>query len=233
MERFFEKIIKPILIKYEPSHIVEIGVFLAGRTTIKLLEFCKMMNSTITVIDPVPGFNTNAYEAVFSEELVLHKKHSLEVLSEIQAADVVLIDGDHNWYTVYHELMAIEQIATRTGKFPIVILHDTEWPYGRRDSYYFPDTIPIQYRKPHAQKGVKAGSSELVESGGINETQFNAMNEYGEENGVLTAIEDFLKVTTFSLSFHRVYTNNGLGILVPSDKKVDTVMQYIMDTSGL
>ncbi|MNY58181.1 hypothetical protein D3C86_1944880 [compost metagenome] len=80
---------------------------------------------------------------------------------------------------------------------------------------------------------MKAGSNELVESGGINEDQFNAMNEYGEENGVLTAIEDFLKVTTFALSFHRVYTNNGLGILAPSEKKTDTVMQYIMDTSGL
>ncbi|KRE75101.1 class I SAM-dependent methyltransferase [Paenibacillus sp. Soil750] len=233
MERFFEKIIKPILIKYEAKHIVEIGVFLGGRTTIKLLEFCKIMNGKLTVIDPAPGFNTYAYEAVFSEELVFHQKHSLEVLSELQAADVFLIDGDHNWYTVYHELMAIEQMAIRSGKFPIVILHDTEWPYGRRDSYYFPETIPTQYRKLHAQKGVKAGSSELVETGGINETQFNAMNEYGEENGVLTAIEDFLKVTTFSLSFHRVYTNNGLGILVPSDEKVDTVMQYITDTSGL
>ena len=201
MNRFFEKIIKPILIKYEASHIVEIGVFLAGRTTIKLLEFCKMMNSKLTVIDPAPGFNTYAYEAVFSEEIVIHIKHSLEVLSEIQAADVFLIDGDHNWYTVYHELMAIEQIAARTGKFPIVILHDTEWPYGRRDSYYFPETIPAQYLKSHAQKGMKAGSSELVESGGINENQYNALHEHGEKNGVLTAIEDFLKVTAFSLSF--------------------------------
>ncbi|NQX57873.1 class I SAM-dependent methyltransferase [Paenibacillus qinlingensis] len=233
MERFFEKIIKPILIKYEPSHIVEIGVFLAGRSTIKLLEFCKMMNSKLTVIDPAPGFNTYAYEAVFSEELVLHKKHSLEILSEIETADLVLIDGDHNWYTVYHELMAIEQIATKTGEFPIVILHDTEWPYGRRDSYYFPETIPLQYQKPHAKKGIRAGSSELVDTGGINEDQHNAMNEYGEENGVLTAIEDFLKVTAFSLSFHRVNTNNGLGILVPKDTRGDVVMQFIMDTSGL
>ena len=83
------------------------------------------------------------------------------------------------------------------------------------------------------KKGMKAGSSELVETGGINENQYNALHEYGEENGVLTAIEDFLKVTAFSLSFHRVYTNNGLGILVPTDKKVDTVIQYIIDTSGL
>ncbi|NOU67938.1 class I SAM-dependent methyltransferase [Paenibacillus sp. LMG 31461] len=232
MERFFEKIIKPILIKYEASHIVEIGFFLTGRTTIKLLEYCKMMNSKLTLIDPAPRFNTYAYEAVFSAELDIHNKQSLEVLSEIETADVVLVDGDHNWYTVYHELMAIEQIATRSGKFPIVILHDTEWPYGRRDSYYSPETIPDQYRQPHAQKGMKAGSSELVE-GGINETQHNAMHEYGEGNGVLTAIEDFLKVTAFTLSFHRCSTNNGLGILVPSDKQVDTVMRYILDTSGL
>ncbi|WNR46273.1 class I SAM-dependent methyltransferase [Paenibacillus roseipurpureus] len=233
MNRFMEKVIKPILVKYEPAHIVEIGVYLSGRTTIKLLEFCKMMNSKLTVIDPAPGFDTNAYKAVFSDEVDIHRKHSLEVLPEIQAAHLYVIDGDHNWYTVYHELMAIEQSAIRKGTFPIVILHDTEWPYGRRDSYYFPEAIPAQYQHRYAKKGILAESNELVESGGINADQCNAWNEYGDKNGVLTAIEDFLKVTSFPITFHRLYTNNGLGILFPSDEKMETVISYIIDSSGL
>ncbi|NOU94849.1 class I SAM-dependent methyltransferase [Paenibacillus sp. LMG 31456] len=233
MNRFWEKVIKPILIKYDPQHIVEIGFFLSGRTTIKLLEYCKMMNSKLTVVDLNPEFNTDAYEAVFAEELVIHKKHSLTALPDINSADVVLIDGDHNWYTVYHELMNIEQIATQNGKFPVVILHDIEWPYGRRDSYYYPEYVPIEFQKPYAKKGMIAESSELIETGGINIDQNNALYEYGEQNGVLTAIEDFLQVTTFALSFHRLDSNNGLGILIPKDQHADALLQYIIDTSGL
>ncbi|BBH21092.1 hypothetical protein Back11_24370 [Paenibacillus baekrokdamisoli] len=233
MHRFWEKVIKPILIKYDPQNMVEIGALLSGRTTIKLLEYCKIMGGKLTVIDLHPAFNTQAFETVFSDELTIHIKHSLEAIPDIQSADVVLIDGDHNWYTVYHELLNIEQLAINSGKFPVVILHDTEWPYGRRDSYYYPENIPQEFLKPYAKKGMSAESSELLEDGGININQNNAMHEYGEQNGVMTAIEDFLKVTSFPLSFHRLDSNNGLGIIIPSDKHADVVMRYIIDTSGL
>jgi hypothetical protein len=233
MIRFWEKVVKPVCIKNNPKHIVEIGLFLSGRTTIKILEFCKITGGKVTVIDPEPKFNTDAFQSVFSEELVILKKNSLEALPEIQDTDLILIDGDHNWYTVYHELMAVEQTANQSGKFPTIIIHDIEWPYGRRDSYYLPELIPPGFQKPYARKGIHAQSNELVEAGGINEDQYNAMHENGEKNGVLTAVEDFLKVTSFSLSFHRIYSNNGLAILLPRDEQQDTVIRYIVDTSGL
>ncbi|MDF2959652.1 MAG: putative O-methyltransferase [Paenibacillus sp.] len=233
MNRFWEKVIKPIMIQQNPQHIVEIGVFLTGRTTIKLLEYCKMMNRKLTVIDPKPYFDTHAYQAVFSEELVIQEASSLEALQKIEPADMYLIDGDHNWYTVYKELLAIEHAAIKNGRFPVVILHDTDWPYGRRDSYYFPELIPEQFQKPYAKKGILANTNKLVETGGINIDQNNAQYEHGEQNGVLTAIEDFLKATSFSLSFHRLYSNNGLGILIPRGGLDDAIVEYITDTSGL
>jgi len=233
MIRFWEKTIKPVCIKYEPKHIVEIGLFLNGRTTIKLLEYCKLMGGRLTVIDPQPNFHTDAFESVFDEELFIHKQHSLEALKDIKQADLVLIDGDHNWYTVYHELMQVERMAKEAGKFPLVMVHDIEWPYGRRDCYCFPERIPTEFRQPYAKKGISADSSELVETGGINVGQNHALHEYGEKNGVLTAVEDFLKATSFSLRFHRLYTNNGLAILLPRDEEIDRVIEYIVDTSGL
>lgn len=233
MIRFWEKVIKPIFIKYEPREVVEIGFHLSGHTTIKLLEYCKMMNGKLTVIDLKPAFNTYAYELVFADELVIHKKHSLKALPDLQSMDAVLIDGDHNWYTVHHELMIIEQLAKVRGSFPIVILHDTEWPYGRRDCYYYPDYIPAEFQKPYAKKGMSAESSKLLESGGVNTDLNNALYENGEQNGVLTAIEDFLSKSAFSLSFHRLNSNNGLGIISPKDEHQDNVIQYIIDTSGL
>ncbi|TDF92559.1 class I SAM-dependent methyltransferase [Paenibacillus piri] len=233
MIRFWDNVIKPILIKQNPKQIIEVGIRLNGRTTIKLLEYCKMMDSKLTVIDPAPDFDTSAFEAVFPEELVIRRNNSLQALPDIRSADIVLLDGDHNWYTVYHELLFIEQLAARTGSFPIVIVHDTEWPYGRRDSYYDPQLIPQPFLKPYAKKGIAPDSIELVESGGLNVDQNNALYENGEQNGVLTAIEDFLQESAFELRLYRLDSNNGLGIVCPASGDELAVMEYIVDTSGL
>jgi hypothetical protein len=191
------------------------------------------LGSKLTVIDSKPLFNVPAFETVFYDELTVVQKSSLEALPEVKAADLVLIEGDHNWYTVYHELKQVEKMAEQSGTFPIVILHDTDWPYGRRDSYDSPESISSEYLKPYAMKGMLPGVRELVETDGINCTQYNALYEYGERNGVLTAIEDFLKETALQLSFHRVYSNNGLGIIAPANERSESFISYIVDTSGM
>lgn len=232
MHRFWEKIIKPILIVEEIKTIIEIGAE-AGLNTIKLLEHCKVMNGKLYVVDPFPRFDVNAFQTAFGHHMQMMYYISHAALPIIERYDAVLIDGDHNWYTVYHELKLIENKANLTGKFPMVFLHDTEWPYGRRDMYYIPESIPEAFRKPYAKKGMVPGVSELVDVGGLNYVVNNALYENGERNGVLTAIEDFLKETSIPLTFHRAYTNNGLGILVPSDKKRDRAIEYIVGKSGL
>ncbi len=64
----------------------------------------------------------------------------------------MFLDGDHNWYTVFHELRLIEEHCQRNERlFPLVLLHDLGWPYGRRDLYYNPETIPAEYRQPYAR----------------------------------------------------------------------------------
>jgi hypothetical protein len=105
--------------------------------------------------------------------------------------DCILIDGDHNWYTVFNELRLIRELPlVRPGGF--IFLHDVGWPYGRRDLYYQPDTIPAEFRHPFAQKGMIRGQSELAEVGGFNSHYNNALREGGPKNGVLASIEDFL-----------------------------------------
>ena len=80
--------------------------------------------------------------------------------------DAALIDGDHNWYTVYHELRLLHEVARAAGEpLPLLILHDVGWPYGRRDLYYGPEQIPEEFRQPYAQQGMLKGSSELLEAG--------------------------------------------------------------------
>jgi hypothetical protein len=157
----------------------------------------------------------------------------LSVLPKLDSYDAVLIDGDHNWYTVFHELKLIEAYAQQNrGKLPIIFLHDTDWPYGRRDMYYFPETIPEKFRHPFLKKGMRKGISELVE-GGSNSDLNNAMSEYGERNGVLTAVEDFLNQTKLPYHFFNLTSYNGLGIIIPREEPLNHFVKNTILLSGV
>lgn len=128
------------------------------------------------------------------------------------AYDCILIDGDHNWYTVINELKTIRQrgLLRPGGR---IFFHDIEWPYGRRDIYYQPETIPEPYRLEYAQKGILRGQRALDESHGSNRNLYNAVREGGPRNGVLTAVEDFIADHPSEYMFCRIRKEFGLGIL--------------------
>ena len=232
MHNFWEKVIKPIVIAAQPKTIVEIGS-LTGLNTFKLLDYCKHCNAECIIVDPKPQYNVQLLKAYYGDHVTMMEQFSLDALQDIPKYDLILIDGDHNWYTVYHELKLVEKMAEQSGYFPIVMLHDTNWPYGRRDMYYFPESIPEEFRKPYARKGMEPGFSELLDSGGFNDIAFNAIYENGEKNGVLTAIEDFMKESALELQYHELYSNNGLGIIIPQHSHIQRTLPYILQTSGL
>jgi hypothetical protein len=216
MQRFWETVIEPVLDAVRPGVIVEIGSDQGGNTE-NLLGFCRRTGATLHVIDPAPGYDAAEWQREHAGRLVFHKDLSLNVLPQIEAFDAVLIDGDHNWYTVFHELKIIEDLCDgRSREFPMVMLHDAGWPYGRRDLYYDPDTIPEEHRKPHEKKGMLPGVPNLVEEGGLNQHLHNALLENEPRSGVLTAIEDFLGETDHRLDLTRLPGIHGLAILVPT-----------------
>lgn len=129
-----------------------------------LLEFCRQTGATLHVVDPAPGYDVSKWQGRCDDHLVFHGDRSLNALTSIENFDVVLIDGDHNWYTVLSELETIERLCDERGQgFPLVLLHDIGWPYGRRDLYYDPDSIPEEHRKPYDKKGMLPGVPGLVE----------------------------------------------------------------------
>jgi hypothetical protein len=149
-------------------------------------------------IDPSPAQAANSYFDGVSA--ILHQGTSLEVLPTLPLADAYFIDGDHNYYTVKHELELIcrahgERPSTQTARpFPLLLLHDTGWPCGRRDFYYNPATIPADSLHPHSfDKGVHPRLKTVVDGGLRGEGAFAvALHQGGPKNGVLTAIEDVL-----------------------------------------
>ena len=111
------------------------------------------------VIDPVPEFDPAEHERRFPGRYIFHRDLSLNVLPTWSPMDAALIDGDHNWYTVYHELQLLADVApTPARPLPVLILHDVGWPYGRRDLYYAPEQIPEEFRQPYAQRGMRPGT---------------------------------------------------------------------------
>ncbi|HET6967273.1 MAG TPA: CmcI family methyltransferase, partial [Ornithinibacter sp.] len=107
--------------------------------------------------------------------------------------DAALVDGDHNWFTVYHELRMFAETAKKEKRpLPVLVLHDVSWPYGRRDLYYAPDRIPAESRQPYRRAGMRPGTSRLFGTGGMNLTMANAEHEGGPRNGVRTALDDFV-----------------------------------------
>jgi Methyltransferase domain len=219
VHRFWDTITEPVLEALQPKTLVEIGSD-QGFNTRKLLEFCQQHDAKLHVIDPRPQYDVAAWQEQYGEHLVFHKALSLDALPTIERFDAVLIDGDHNWYTVFNELKLIEERCKNSSQhFPLVMLHDIGWPYGRRDLYYDPETIPEEYRKPYRESGLRPGSAELVEDGGLNRNFANAVSENDPRNGVLTAVEDFLEETEQTIELMQLPGLHGLGILAPSHLK--------------
>ena len=208
MKRFAETVIKPYIEENGYRRLCEIGAQF-GENTDQLLELGSVH---VSVIDPCLDTDLCA-KCEGDDRLTIHKGLSLEVLPALTGPfDCILVDGDHNWYTVYHELEVIEtRELLRPGG--TILLHDVSWPYGRRDMYFQPDTIPRKFRQPFAQKGIVKGMSGLSDTGGVNGHLCNALAEGGPRNGVLTAIEDFVEIHASDYLFFRLDVQYGLGFL--------------------
>lgn len=189
----------PVLDAAAPRSVVEVGAY-AGDVTRILLDWAAGSGARIVSIDPDPQ---PALIQLADEQpsLELIRAPSHEALPAVPAADAVIVDGDHNYYTVSEELRLIEERARAEGRvgrdersgagLPLIICHDAAWPHARRDVYYAPERIPPDHRRPSAEGGFLFPGDTGLHSGGL-PYRWPAVEEGGEHNGVLTAIEDFV-----------------------------------------
>jgi predicted O-methyltransferase YrrM len=227
MHRFWNSYTRPLIEALQPRRILEIGAEF-GWNTRHVLEYCRRTGAHLDVVDTQPLKSLLDTLSPYTEaEYGLHARMSVEVIPDLAPIDFVLLDGDHNWRTVYTELNLLWAAAERGGASPpVVIAHDCAWPYARRDMYYAPDEWREVERHPHAYRAIYPGVSELVDRG-LNAQFANALEEGGPENGVLTAIEDFVAargaITLKVLPFF-----NGLGIIVP-DARMTPDLQVLLE----
>ena len=201
MHRCFATVVAPIVEALTPRTIAEVGAG-SGRLTRRMLAARGAANATIHAIDPCPAFDPDEL-APGDARLVLHTDHSLAALPRIGPVDVALLDGDPNWYTVHAELELLAASARDADRPPpVVVVHNVHWPFGRRDGYHDPATIPEEALHPHAAAGLLPTRSEPGPDGLVL-VPFVATQEHGKRNGVLTAVEDFAAADGDSLARRR------------------------------
>ena len=183
------ELILPCLDAVGAQSVAEVGAF-AGDLTRILVDWAAGSGTRVLAIDPEPQEALTQLE-LESPGLELIRQTSLVALAEIPLPDAVIIDGDHNYFTVSHELATIGARA-QGADLPLLLFHDVCWPHGRRDDYFDAGQIPPEDRHPVAGDagGLHPGDP-AVKPGALPYPR-SAAHEGGARNGVLTAIEDFV-----------------------------------------
>jgi len=206
------EILLPCLDAVGARSVIEVGAY-AGDLTELLLEWASAADARVMAIDPSPQPELIALDDRRAD-LELIRETSLDALDRLEPADAVVIDGDHNYYTVSEELRLVaERAAGRT--LPLLLLHDVGWPHGRRDDYFAPEEIPDEYRQPTVEGGGLYPGDPGISREGM-PYRWPAASEGGPRNGVLTAIEDFVS-SRERLRLAVVPAFFGLGVVWDAD----------------
>lgn len=209
----FMEIMLPCLDAAKARSVAEVGAY-AGDLTGVLVAWAAGAQATVQAIDPAPQPELEGL-ASHHPELELIRETSLAALARISLPDAIVIDGDHNYHTVSQELRLIAERAPADG-LPLLFFHDVRWPHGRRDDYFEPEQIPADARHPLAgQEGLFPGDPGL-RRGGLPYPR-SAAHEGGPQNGVLTAVEDFVAaLPEVRLAVVPVFF--GLAVVWPTDR---------------
>ncbi|MES2141895.1 MAG: hypothetical protein V4471_03285 [Pseudomonadota bacterium] len=219
----FKDILKPLILHSTIQSICEIGIEKSHLTT-WLASLSHVKNFNYTGIDP-------AIDSIpeFRGESKLFKENSLTYLNRPAADhDLFLIDGDHNYYTVYHELQSI--FSKKNPKQSICFLHDVLPPCGNRDAYYNPSNIPPNFLHPLTSTKSLNSNFEVCDYGYKSCGEFSWAIESGnQKNGVSAAIKYFLANYKKELDLHyfTIPLFYGLGILY-SKKLINPSIQKFL-----
>ncbi|MGO9954556.1 MAG: class I SAM-dependent methyltransferase [Solirubrobacteraceae bacterium] len=190
MAHHFELLL-PCLDVVGARSVVEIGAY-TGQLTRVLADWAVQSGAGVVAVDPAPKEQLVAL-AQERDEVELIQASSFDALPRISMPDVLIIDGDHNYYTVSEELRLALDRAGATELLPLLLFHDVGWPHGRRDDYFDPARIPPGLLAPLVgeEAGIVPGH-DGVRPDGLPYPR-SAAREGGPRNGVRTAVEDFVE----------------------------------------
>jgi SAM-dependent methyltransferase len=203
--------------------VLEVGA-LHGTLTRALARWAEGAGARLVAIDPEPEAGLLAL-AESNPAVELVREPSPGALAKLLPADAVILDGDHNHFTLTGELRAIE--SGSEDSFPLVFVHDVGWPHGRRDAYHDPDGLPAEAVRPLAHDALLRPGIEGIADGGL-AFDHVAATEGGERNGVLTALEDFVAGRS-GLRVAQTAAFFGLAVVWPAEASWSDAVAAIME----
>ncbi len=205
--------------------VTEVGAY-EGDLTRVLLDWAAPHGGRVVAIDPAPQPPLAAL-AEQRPDLELVRATSHDAFAEIELTDAIILDGDHNYFTVAGELRRIAR-AAGDGQLPLILLHDVGWPHARRDSYAAVDRIPPDARsEPVASGGGLFPGDPGIRPGGL-PMPCSAAREGGPGNGVLTAVEDFMAERD-GLRLAAIPSFFGFGVLWQLDAPYADALAELLD----
>lgn len=178
----------PCLEAVPTKSLLEIGAY-EGDLTEVLLDWASTSGASVATVDPLPPDRLRALADKHPELDMIEKTGEQTIVDLESLPDTIIIDGDHNYYTLTNELNLIGE-RSPAGQMPLLMFHDVGWPHTRRDTYYAPERIPEEHRQPLAHNKGLTPDNPGVSDNGLPYV-WAAAQEGGPRNGVLTAIEDF------------------------------------------
>ena len=174
--------IRSLIIKHRPKHILELGA-LNGENTQNLLEIQPNLGFHLTVMS-----DDLSPEQVSSRDVTYLKGVSYKLIKALddKSVDFVLLDTDHNYWTLHKELGELHPKLTYDS---IVLVHDV-------DTFYYDTGIADGYGD-----GSSYPEDEIA--------------SVGSHNGSLgTGLLDFLAINKFAYRLIRwIPEGNGLAII--------------------
>jgi len=199
MFKFFDvDIIPTFLSRFKVKKVLAIGLsnkLIAN----EIIGFCInnqallcAIDSEINVCDLIKeSYKSHDIDEYINGNVKHFKEGSLDILPNLEPFDAVFINDDPNWYTVYNEL---DLIKKNNSNFPLVFVCNNKYPHKRRDSYINPDNIPNEYKNECCNElPIIFEEGNEIKHAMVSDGFCHAIYQNTPKNGVLTAIEDFLK----------------------------------------
>ncbi len=168
MYPFWDSVVWPILQTAGARRIVEIGA-LRGDTTVLMLERLGRRGRAArhrsgARVRPGRARSSGSRAATSSTAT-----SATMCCRNFRAIDVALVDGDHNWFTVYHELKLLAEAcaAGRRAAPGTDPARRRSGPTAAATSYYAPERIPEEFRQPYAQRGIRPGAQGSAAAGRV------------------------------------------------------------------
>lgn len=175
-------LIKTFLSKLDSPKVLEIGLD-RGVTTIPLVVFMSRLHEKYEFV----GIDVKVQEQLLitlknidvskDQRVMLHQENSLNMLPELvkknDKFDVILIDGDHNYYTVKKELEHLEDLAKPTS---LVLIDDYHGRWSEKDLWYadredYTSVQDVTAKVDTDKHGVKPAVDEYLEKNGTWDTR--------------------------------------------------------------